>query len=78
MNVIALKDLTNIWKGKANKKLGKWGLAKLQSIIEYKADAIGKKLIAIDPRCASHICAQCARIRNIAMMRLYKCKSCGF
>jgi putative transposase len=58
-DVIALEDLTNISKGKKIKKLGKWSFSELRSIVEYKAAAIGKKVVAVDPRYTSRICSRC-------------------
>lgn len=58
-DVIALEDLTHIRNGKKNKKLGKWSFAELRSIVEYKASAIGKKVVAIDPRYTSRTCSKC-------------------
>lgn len=78
-DVIALEDLTYIRNGTKNKKLGKWSFAELRSIVEYKAIAIGKKVVAIDPRYTSHTCSKCGfRKRENRNGRSFKCKSCGF
>ena len=58
-DVIALEDLTNIRNGNKNEKLGKWSFAELRTIVEYKAMAIGKKAVAIDPRYTSRTCSKC-------------------
>ena len=78
-DVIALEDLTNIRNGKKNKKLGKWSFAELRSIIEYKAAAIGKKVVAIDPRYTSRTCSRCGfQKKENRNGGTFKCKSCGF
>ncbi len=78
-NVIALEDLTYIRNGKRNKKLGKWSFAGLRSIIEYKATAIGKRVVVIDPRYTSRTCSRCGfQKKENRNGRTFKCKSCGF
>ena len=78
-DIIALEDLTNIRNGKKNKKLGKWSFAELRSIIEYKAAAIGKKVVAIDPRYTSLTCSRCGfQKKENRNGRTFKCKSCDF
>ena len=76
---IALEDLTNIKNDKKNKKLGKWSFAELRNAIEYKATAIGKKVIAINPRYTSRTCSRCGfQKKENRNGRTFKCKSCGF
>ncbi|MCX6669932.1 MAG: RNA-guided endonuclease TnpB family protein [Methanothrix sp.] len=78
-DLIALEDLTNIRNGKKNKKLGKWSFAELRSIVEYKAAAIGKRVVAIEPRYTSRACSKCGfQKRENRNGRTFKCKSCGF
>jgi IS605 OrfB family transposase len=78
-DVIALEDLTHIRNGNKNKKLGKWSFAELRSIIEYKAIAIGKKVIAINPMYTSRTCSKCGfQKKENRNGKIFKCKSCGF
>lgn len=78
-DVIALEDLTDIRSSKKNKKLGKWSFAELRCIVEYKATAIGKKVVAIDPRYTSRTCSKCGfQKKENRNGRTFKCKSCGF
>jgi len=78
-DVIVLEDLTGIRNGNKNKKLGKWSFAELRSIVEYKAAAIGKKVVAIDPRYTSRTCSKCGfQKKENRKGRTFKCKSCGF
>ncbi|KUK44357.1 MAG: transposase [Euryarchaeota archaeon] len=78
-DIIALEDLTNIRNGNKNKKLGKWSFAELRSFVEYKAMAIGKNVITIDPRYTSQTCSRCGyQHKNNRIGRIFKCKSCGF
>lgn len=78
-DVIALEDLTNIRNGNKNSKLGKWSFAELRSFVEYKAAAVGKKVIAIDPRYTSRTCSRCGfKHKKNRNGRTFKCKNCGF
>ncbi len=78
-DAIALEDLTNIRNGNKNKKLGKWSFAELRSFVEYKAVAIGKIVIAIDPRYTSRTCSRCGfQKKENRNGRTFKCKSCSF
>lgn len=83
-DVIVLEDLTNIRDGnnksrRFNRKLGKWSFAELRSFVEYKAAAIGKQVIAIDPKYTSQTCSRCGfKHKNNRNGRTFKCKSCGF
>ena len=78
-DVIVLEDLTHIRKGKKNKKLGKWSFAELRSIVEYKAIALGKKVIATNPKHTSKTCSKCGfQKKENRQGRIFKCKSCGF
>jgi len=78
-STFCMEDLTNIRNGKKNNKLGKWSLAELRSIVEYNAKAIGKKVVAIDPRYASRTCSRCSfQKKENRNGRTFKCNSCGF
>jgi IS605 OrfB family transposase len=78
-DVIALEDLTNIRNGKKNKKLGKWSFSELRGFVEYKAAAIGKKVVAINPRYTSLTCSKCGfKKKENRDGKTFNCKSCGF
>jgi IS605 OrfB family transposase len=78
-DVIALEDLTHVRNGTKNRKLGKWSFAELRQIIEYKAAAIGKNVVATDPRYTSRTCSRCGfQKKENRNGRIFKCKSCGF
>jgi putative transposase len=78
-DVIVLEDLTDIRNGKKNKKFGRWSFAELRSIVEYKAAALGKKVVAIDPRYTSRTCSRCGFQKKVNRNgRAFKCKSCSF
>ena len=52
-DVLVFEDLTDIRARKRNKvfnrELGNWSFHQLLSFVEYKAEALGKKVMVIDP-----------------------------
>lgn len=83
-DVFALEDLTSIRvqsrKGKDfNRKLNNWSFFQLAQFLEYKAEALGKRVIYIDPRYSSQKCSKCGDIRKSNRKgSSYHCKACGF
>ena len=78
-DAVALEDLTHIRNGKKNKKLGEWSFKELRCFVEYKAVALGKKAMAIDPRYTSRTCSRCGfQKKENRSGRIFKCKSCDF
>jgi putative transposase len=82
-DIFALEDLTSIRvqsrKGKEfNRKLNNWSFYQLAQFLEYKAEAIGKAIIYIDPRYSSQKCSKCGNIKKSNRKgNSYHC-SCGF
>jgi len=82
-SVFALEDLNAIRsnrKGKSfNKLLHGWSFYQLEQMIRYKAEALGKHVISVDPRNTSITCSKCGHIdkasRNLSRFR---CIECGF
>lgn len=83
-DIFALEDLTSIRvqsrKGKDfTRKLNNWSFYQLAQFIEYKAEALGKLVLYIDPRYSSQKCSKCGDIRKSNRKgNSYHCKSCGF
>ena len=83
-DVFALEDLTSIRvqsrKGKEfTRKLNNWSFYQLAQFLEYKAEALGKAVIYIDPRYSSQKCFKCGDIRKSNRKgSSYHCKACGF
>lgn len=82
-DTFVLEDLTGIRKQKSkgkklNKWISNWSFYQLEQFLKYKAEAIGKKIVKIDPRYTSQICNNCKLIekknRNGSH---YKC-DCGY
>jgi IS605 OrfB family transposase len=62
-----------------NKSLGRWSFGQLQSFIDYKAKALGKVVVYIDPRYTSQKCSNCGHIYKGNRKRHdYRCRKCGF
>lgn len=84
-DVFALEDLTSIRvqsrrKGKNfSRKLNNWSFYQLAQFLEYKAEAIGKTVIYVDPRYSSQKCSKCGDIKKSNRKgSSYHCKECGF
>ena len=82
-DVFALEDLTSIRvqkrKGKNfTRKLNNWSFYQLEEFIRYKAEALGKLVVSVDPRFSSQKCSRCGTVlkknRNGSS---YRCHSCG-
>ena len=83
--VIAMEDLTGIKskrrnKGKTfNKQLGSWSYAELRQFVEYKAEALGKEVICINPEYTSQTCSECGYVdKGNRKGHTFKCMSCDF
>ncbi|MBA3751815.1 IS200/IS605 family element transposase accessory protein TnpB, partial [Candidatus Dependentiae bacterium] len=79
--VIALENLTNIRdRIKATKRvrfrLHGWAWAQLQRFIVYKAQAVGLKVVFVNPAYTSKTCAECKEL-GIRVKHRFVCKVCG-
>lgn len=76
-NLTAIRDIK---KNKAfNRKLGNWSFAQLLRFTEYKAEALGKKVMVINPYHTSQTCSKCGHVsRYNRKGRQFKCVECGF
>lgn len=82
-DIFVLEDLTGIRKQKSkgkklNKWISNWSFWQLEQFLKYKTEAVGKKIVKIDPRYTSQMCNNCKLIekknRNGSH---YKC-DCGY
>lgn len=63
---------------KFNKILGNWSFGQLQRFIIYKAEALGKPVVKVNPRYTSQKCSKCGYIaKNNRKVHEFKCKKCG-
>lgn len=82
-SVFALEDL-NINRGKRNGKmfnrsLNRWSFHQLEQMIIYKAFALGKHVILVDPRNTSLTCSKCGHVdKESRRMSRFRCVKCGF
>jgi IS605 OrfB family transposase len=73
-------DFNNILSDKYNFVLRHWGYYRLQSMIKYKAEAQGIKVVFVDPHYTSQTCSRCENLepgQRISQSE-FKCKKCGF
>ncbi|PWB56192.1 MAG: transposase, partial [Candidatus Methanoperedenaceae archaeon] len=83
-DIIAVEDLTGIRmnKGKGkdfSRKLNSWAFYELEQFLSYKAEAIGKNIIKVDPRYTSQKCSRCGHIhKGNRKGHSFRCLKCGF
>ncbi len=82
---VVVENLTNIrqrvkaTRGEAKRRLHSWSFAQLRQFLEYKAEALGARIVGIDPRHTSQRCAVCGFIYrgNRPSQSRFVCRSCG-
>lgn len=80
----AIEDLKNIRKQKTynkkfNKWLSSWSFYQFEQFLSYKAEALGKRIVCIDPRYTSQKCSCCGSIRKENRNKSkFKCAECGY
>ena len=83
---IVVENLTNIRervkasRGEAKRRLHSWSFAQLKGFLEYKAEAIGCQVVAVDPRRTSQRCNRCGYTYrgNRRSQSDFLCRKCGF
>lgn len=60
-----------------NRKLGNWAFRQLQFCIKYKAEALGKTVVYVNPAYTSKTCSRCGQ-KGIRKDLAFRCPSCGF
>jgi IS605 OrfB family transposase len=83
VDMIALEELSiKKKKGRGrrfNRMLGNWTFGQLQKFIHYKAEALGKYVVYVDPRFTSQKCSNCGFIFEGNRKRHeYRCQKCSF
>lgn len=80
--VFALEKLKGIKQNKGkrfNKKLGGWSFFEFEKFLAYKAEALGKKVIFVNPKYTSQTCSKCdCKEKSNRNGNIFKCKSCSF
>jgi len=81
--VFALEDLKNIHKGRKGKRFNRmrsnWAHLQFRQFLNYKAEALGKRIVLVDPRFTSQRCSKCGFIAPTNRHNgFFHCGSCGF
>lgn len=82
-DTFVLEDLKGITKQKSrgkkfNKWLTNWTFFQLETLLTYKAEALGKKIVKVNPAYTSQMCSKCLHIDpNSRNKSRYVCKNCG-
>jgi len=84
-DIFAIEDLTSIrvqnrTKGvEFTRNLNNWAFFELEQFLRYKAEALGKSVVMIDPRYTSQKCSNCGHIyRGNREGHSFHCVKCGF
>lgn len=84
-DVFAIEDLNSIrvqsrTKGvEFRRKLNNWSFYQLEQFLRYKAEALGKSVITVDPRYTSQKCSNCGHIyKGNRKGNSFHCVKCGF
>jgi IS605 OrfB family transposase len=84
-DIFAIEDLTSIrvqsrTKGvEFTRKLNNWAFYELEQFLKYKAEALGKTVVMIDPRYTSQKCSNCGHIyKGNRKGHSFNCVKCGF
>ena len=81
--VFALENLhrmTEKKKGRRfNKKLGNWSFRQFETFLRYKAEALGKIVLDVNPKYTSQTCSRCNhREKSNRKLSEFACKKCKF
>jgi len=84
-DVYAIEDLTSIrvqsrTRGvEFTRKLNNWSFYQLEQFLRYKAEAVGKSVVTIDPRYTSQKCSNCGHVyKGNRKGNSFKCVKCEF
>lgn len=84
-DIFAIENLTSIRVQSRTKgtdftrKLNNWAFYELDQFLRYKAEAMGKSVVTIDPRYTSQKCSVCGHIyKGNRKGHSFKCVKCGF
>jgi IS605 OrfB family transposase len=83
VTTLVLEDLAGIrnkWRGrKLNKHIGSWPFGLFKMFLAYKAEALGKRVVVINPRYTSQKCNACGLIdKGNRHKSRFCCIHCGF
>ena len=69
---------SNKYGKKFNKKMGNWSYFQFEQLLKYKAEALGKHIVYINPAYTSQECSTCGKIlKSQRKGNKYEC-SCGY
>jgi IS605 OrfB family transposase len=84
-DIFTIEDLTSIrvqsrTRGiEFTRKLNDWSFYQLEQFLRYKAEAVGKTVVTIDPRYTSQKCSNCGHIyKGNRKGNSFHCVKCGF
>jgi IS605 OrfB family transposase len=78
-NLTDIRDRVIVRKSESSRRLHSWSFAQLRGFVEYKAEALGLTVVAVDPRHTSQTCSRCQHQHrnNRRSQSLFWCRKCG-
>ncbi|NOQ38425.1 IS200/IS605 family element transposase accessory protein TnpB [archaeon] len=61
-----------------NRQLGNWSFRQFETFLEYKSEALGKKIMRVNPRYTSQKCSNCHKIHKSNRNGSWYSCNCGF
>lgn len=79
-NLTDIRKRARVYHGEASRRLHSWSFAQLRGFLEYKAEALGCQVVAVDPRRTSQRCNRCGYTYrgNRRSQSEFLCRQCGF
>ncbi len=79
-NLTEIRSRARLRKGEGQRRLHSWSFAQLRSLLSYKAEEAGMKVVAIDPRHTSQTCSRCGyqSRSNRTKQSRFLCKECSY
>jgi transposase len=79
-NLSEIRTTTEQRGRESRRRLHSWSFAQLRSFLEYKAEAVGVRVVAIDPRHTSQTCSKCGyqSRSNRKSQSVFLCKECAY
>ncbi|MBI4451053.1 IS200/IS605 family element transposase accessory protein TnpB [Candidatus Woesearchaeota archaeon] len=79
-NVFALEDLEGVRKGRKGKTLNRmrahWSFYQFRTLLSYKAESLGKRVVLVNPAFTSQTCSDCGKPGTRQASR-FSCQYCG-
>ncbi|PZA06033.1 MULTISPECIES: RNA-guided endonuclease TnpB family protein [unclassified Meiothermus] len=79
-NLVDIRSRTKQRGRESRRRLHSWSFARLKAFLVYKAEAMGCRVVGVDPRHTSQTCSRCGYVHrsNRRSQSRFLCRACGF